>query len=44
MNATPDSLYRDTCADIEALRDHMADSAESTLVALAEWVTGHAGP
>ncbi|MEU8710422.1 SRPBCC family protein [Streptomyces sp. NPDC048565] len=39
-----DPVLGDTREDLQALRDHMADSAESTLVALAEWVTGHAGP
>ncbi|MFJ8750305.1 hypothetical protein ACIREO_13370 [Streptomyces sp. NPDC102441] len=39
-----DPVLGDTREDIEALRDHMADSAESTLVALVEWITGHAGP
>lgn len=36
-----DPVLGRTRQDVEALRDHMADSAESTLVALAEWVTAH---
>ncbi|MFH9469530.1 hypothetical protein ACH4LT_19965 [Streptomyces clavifer] len=36
-----DPVLGDTRADVEALRDHMADSAESTLLALAEWVADH---
>jgi len=39
-----DPVLGDTPEDIEALRDYMADSAESTLVALAEWIAGHATP
>ena len=30
----------DTVEDVLALRDHMAQSAESTPVALAEWIAG----
>ena len=37
-----DPVLGDTREDIEALREHMADSAESTLVALAQWIAGHA--
>ncbi|MDJ0463950.1 hypothetical protein [Streptomyces sp. H27-C3] len=37
-----DPVLGDSGEDIEALRDHMADRAESTLVALAEWIVGHA--
>ncbi|MGX1884922.1 hypothetical protein [Streptomyces sp. NPDC055287] len=36
-----DPVLGDTREDIQALRDHMADSAESTLLALAEWIAGH---
>ncbi|WP_371613284.1 SRPBCC family protein [Streptomyces clavifer] len=36
-----DPVLGDTRADVEALRDHMADSAESTLLALAEWIADH---
>ncbi|MGW4230296.1 SRPBCC family protein [Streptomyces sp. NPDC004980] len=36
-----DPVLGDTREDVEALRDHMAESAESTLLALAEWVAGH---
>lgn len=39
-----DPVLGDTREDIEALREHMADSAESTLLALAEWVTEHPSP
>ncbi|MYW04742.1 SRPBCC family protein [Streptomyces sp. SID3343] len=33
-----DPVLGDTREDIQTLRDHMADSAESTLLALAEWI------
>ncbi|MEU5717571.1 SRPBCC family protein [Streptomyces sp. NPDC020403] len=36
-----DPVLGGTPEEIQALRDHMADSAESTLLALAEWVSGH---
>ncbi|MCR3749349.1 Polyketide cyclase / dehydrase and lipid transport [Lentzea californiensis] len=35
-----DPVLGRTMADLVALRDYMADSAETTLTALAEWVTG----
>ncbi|WP_405900348.1 SRPBCC family protein [Streptomyces sp. NBC_00727] len=38
-----DPVLGDTVEDVLALRDHMAESAESTLVALAEWIAGHGG-
>ncbi|MGP3632486.1 hypothetical protein ACTU45_03750 [Streptomyces sp. 24-1644] len=36
-----DPVLGSSLTDIEALRDHMADSAESTLLALAEWIADH---
>ncbi|GAA0828326.1 hypothetical protein ACFQVD_36935 [Streptosporangium amethystogenes subsp. fukuiense] len=36
-----DAVLGETREDVQALRDHMADSAESTLLALAEWIAGH---
>ncbi|MFC1443153.1 SRPBCC family protein [Streptacidiphilus sp. N1-10] len=39
-----DPVLGDTCEEVEALRDHMADSVESTLIALAQWVTCNAVP
>ena len=36
-----DPLLGDTLEDIHALQDHMAASAESTLLALAEWIADH---
>lgn len=38
-----DPVLGDTREDVEALRDHMADSAEATLLALAEWIAGRRG-
>jgi len=35
-----DPVLGDTREDLQALRDHMAGSAESTLLALAEWIAG----
>ncbi|MEV7341472.1 SRPBCC family protein [Streptomyces sp. NPDC093544] len=35
-----DPVLGDTLEDVHALRDHMAASAESTLLALAEWIAG----
>ncbi|MDX2407756.1 SRPBCC family protein [Streptomyces microflavus] len=35
-----DPVLGDTPGDLHALRDHMARSAESTLLALAEWIAG----
>ncbi|MET7682046.1 SRPBCC family protein [Streptomyces sp. NPDC005423] len=35
-----DPVLGDTPEDLYALRDHMADSAETTLLALAEWIAG----
>ncbi|MFD4032449.1 SRPBCC family protein [Streptomyces sp. NPDC058637] len=37
-----DPVLGDTIEELLALRDHMAKSAESTLVALAEWIAGDA--
>lgn len=34
-----DPVLGDTREDLTALRDHMADSVESTLLALAAWIT-----
>ncbi|WP_228924699.1 hypothetical protein [Streptomyces sp. DH7] len=39
-----DPVLGDTPEDLLALRDHMAESVESTLVALAEWIAGHGTP
>jgi hypothetical protein len=39
-----DPVLGDTPEDIRVLRDHMAESAESTLLALAEWIAGHPDP
>lgn len=36
-----DPVLGDTPEDLLALRDHMAQSVESTLVGLAEWTAGH---
>ncbi|HET6860846.1 MAG TPA: SRPBCC family protein [Streptomyces sp.] len=36
-----DPVLGDTREDIVALRDHMAASAERTLLALAEWIADH---
>lgn len=36
-----DPVLGGTIEDLLALRDHMAGSAESTLVALAEWIAAH---
>jgi hypothetical protein len=36
-----DPLLGDTPEDLHALRDHMANSAEATLLSLAEWIAGH---
>ncbi|WP_017586018.1 SRPBCC family protein [Nocardiopsis ganjiahuensis] len=36
-----DPVLGDTPEDIRALRDHMASSAETTLVSLAEWIAAH---
>ncbi|WP_105967713.1 SRPBCC family protein [Streptomyces geranii] len=36
-----DPVLGDTPEDLHALRDHMADSAETTLLSLAEWIAGH---
>lgn len=35
-----DPVLGDTREDVLSLRDHMADSTESTLLALAEWIAG----
>ncbi|MFJ8748820.1 SRPBCC family protein [Streptomyces sp. NPDC102441] len=36
-----DPVLGDTPEDLHALRDHMANSAEATLLSLAEWIAGH---
>lgn len=39
-----DPILGDTLQDVRSLRDHMADSAESTLLALAEWIADRRTP
>ncbi|MGW0871905.1 SRPBCC family protein [Streptomyces sp. NPDC002740] len=36
-----DPVLGDTVQDVRSLQDHMTASAESTLLALAEWIAGH---
>jgi hypothetical protein len=36
-----DPVLGDTPEDLYALRDHMTNSAETTLLFLAEWIAGH---
>ncbi|MFS8204660.1 SRPBCC family protein [Streptomyces sp. CWNU-52B] len=36
-----DPVLGDTPEDLHALRDHMANSAEATLLSLTEWAAGH---
>ncbi|MER8187263.1 SRPBCC family protein [Kitasatospora sp. NPDC094015] len=39
-----DPVLGTTHADLDALRTYMADSAETTLAALAQWIAEHRGP
>lgn len=39
--ATVDPLLGDTPEDLHALRAHMAESTESTLLSLSEWIADH---